>query len=100
VIYGVTMQEFGVSKPVGVRMTNEKVSLEDNAPTVAETVRGGAAHAMGLTPPSALPKKTRGKKSAAAETTEEAEAAPAAEEISDAGSEVTAEVPAEEVPVM
>lgn len=100
VIYGVTMQEFGVSKPVGVRMTNEKVSLEDNAPTVAETVRGGAAHAMGLTPPSALPKKPRGKKSAAAETTEEAEAAPAAEEAPDAGSETTAEVPAEEVPVM
>jgi len=42
VIYGVTMQEFGVSKPVGVRMTNEKMTLEDNAPTVAETVRGPA----------------------------------------------------------
>ncbi len=40
VIYGVTMQEFGISKPVGVRMTNEKASLEDGAPTVAETVRG------------------------------------------------------------
>jgi chromosome segregation protein len=40
VIYGVTMQEFGVSKPVGVRMTNEKMTLEENAPTVAETVRG------------------------------------------------------------
>jgi len=42
VIYGVTMQEFGVSKPVGVRMTNEKMTLEENAPTVAETVRGPA----------------------------------------------------------
>ncbi|MCE9520108.1 MAG: chromosome segregation protein SMC, partial [Verrucomicrobia bacterium] len=40
VIYGVTMQEFGISKPVGVRMTNEKASLEDGAPNVAETVRG------------------------------------------------------------
>jgi len=40
VIYGVTMQEFGVSKPVGVRMTHEKAALEDGAPTVAETVRG------------------------------------------------------------
>lgn len=42
VIYGVTMQEFGVSKPVGVKMTQEKASLEDNAPTVAETVSGRA----------------------------------------------------------
>ena len=42
VIYGVTMQEFGVSKPVGVRMTNEKAALEDGAPTVAEVVRGPA----------------------------------------------------------
>lgn len=40
VIYGVTMQEFGVSKPVGVRMTNDKISLEDGQPTVAETVSG------------------------------------------------------------
>ena len=40
VIYGVTMQEFGVSKPVGVRMTNEKVSLEDGQPTVADSVSG------------------------------------------------------------
>lgn len=40
VIYGITMQEFGISKPVGVRMTNEKASLEDGAPTVAESVRG------------------------------------------------------------
>ncbi len=40
VIYGVTMQEFGISKPVGVRMTNQKASLEDGAPNVAETVRG------------------------------------------------------------
>jgi chromosome segregation protein len=42
VIYGVTMQEFGVSKPVGVRMTNEKVSLEDGQPTVADSVSGKA----------------------------------------------------------
>ncbi len=42
VIYGVTMEEFGVSKPVGVRMTNEKAALEDGAPNVAETVRGPA----------------------------------------------------------
>jgi len=42
VIYGVTMQEFGVSKPVGVRMTNEKVSLEDGQPTVADSVSGRA----------------------------------------------------------
>ena len=40
VIYGVTMQEFGVSKPVGVRMTHEKVSLEEGQPTVADTVSG------------------------------------------------------------
>lgn len=40
VIYGVTMQEFGVSKPVGVRMTNDKMTLEDGQPTVAEIVRG------------------------------------------------------------
>ncbi|WP_075089721.1 AAA family ATPase [Verrucomicrobium spinosum] len=100
VIYGVTMQEFGVSKPVGVRMTNEKVSLEDNAPTVAETVRGGAAHAMGLTPPSALPKKTRSKKGAAAETAESTEAAPTAEDAPEPAPEAAAEVPAEEVPVM
>ncbi|HSJ01739.1 MAG TPA: hypothetical protein VK956_04760, partial [Verrucomicrobium sp.] len=65
VIYGVTMQEFGVSKPVGVRMTNEKRTLEDNAPTVAETVRGSAATAA-LAAPSSLPKKTRGKKAAEA----------------------------------
>lgn len=42
VIYGVTMQEFGISKPVGVRMTNEKVSLEDGQPTVADSVSGKA----------------------------------------------------------
>ncbi|HEY2574151.1 MAG TPA: AAA family ATPase, partial [Verrucomicrobiaceae bacterium] len=42
VIYGVTMQEFGVSRPVGVRMTDSKASLEEGAPTVAETVRGPA----------------------------------------------------------
>lgn len=42
VIYGVTMQEFGVSKPVGVRMTGEKMSLEDGPATVADTVRGTA----------------------------------------------------------
>ena len=42
VIYGVTMQEFGVSKPVGVRMTGEKVSLEDGQPTVADSVSGRA----------------------------------------------------------
>ncbi|TLD70469.1 chromosome segregation protein SMC [Phragmitibacter flavus] len=42
VIYGVTMQEFGVSKPVGVRMTGEKMSLEDGPTTVADTVRGPA----------------------------------------------------------
>ena len=42
VIYGVTMQEFGVSKPVGVRMTNEKVSLEDGQPPVADSVSGRA----------------------------------------------------------
>jgi chromosome segregation protein len=40
VIYGVTMQEFGVSKPVGVRMTNDKMTLEDGQPTVADIVRG------------------------------------------------------------
>lgn len=40
VIYGVTMQEFGVSKPVGVRMTNDKISLEEGQPTVADSVRG------------------------------------------------------------
>ncbi|MFZ4767675.1 MAG: hypothetical protein ACOYMN_22225, partial [Roseimicrobium sp.] len=40
VIYGVTMQEFGISKPVGVRMTGEKVSLEDGQPTVADSVSG------------------------------------------------------------
>lgn len=43
VIYGVTMQEFGVSKPVGVRMTGEKMSLEDGPATVADTVRGTAS---------------------------------------------------------
>ena len=42
VIYGVTMQEFGVSKPVGVRMTGEKMSLEEGPATVADTVRGTA----------------------------------------------------------
>lgn len=42
VIYGVTMQEFGVSKPVGVRMTGEKMSLEEGPATVADTVRGPA----------------------------------------------------------
>ncbi len=42
VIYGVTMQEFGISKPVGVRMTNDRLSIEDGQPTVADTVRGPA----------------------------------------------------------
>ena len=34
------MEEHGVSKPVGVRMTNDSMSLEDGPPTVADTVRG------------------------------------------------------------
>jgi chromosome segregation protein len=34
VIYGVTMQEFGVSKPVGVRMTTE-----DTKPTKSEDLQ-------------------------------------------------------------
>ena len=67
VIYGVTMQEFGVSKPVGVRMTNEKVSLEDGQPTVADSVsgrvarRGGEAELDALLDEPAKPKKGRGR---------------------------------------
>lgn len=36
VIYGVTMQEFGVSKPVGVRMTREKPEPEQEEPLALE----------------------------------------------------------------
>ena len=36
VIYGVTMQEFGVSKPIGVRMTREETSPARQEPLALE----------------------------------------------------------------
>ena len=37
VIYGVTMQEFGVSKPIGVRMTSEETALPKQEPLALES---------------------------------------------------------------
>lgn len=62
VIYGVTMQEFGVSKPVGVRMTNEKVSLEDGQPTVADSVSGRVRRGSDADLDAALEAPTRSKR--------------------------------------
>ena len=93
VIYGVTMQEFGVSKPVGVRMTNEKVSLEDGQPTVADSVSGRAPKRSGepdldaLLEEPARPKKGRGKSGKA----KAAEPAPAALEASSTEEPIPAE---------
>ena len=36
VIYGVTMQEFGISKPIGVRMTSEDMVLGREEPLALE----------------------------------------------------------------
>jgi chromosome segregation protein len=47
VIYGVTMQEFGVSKPVGVRMTQDegRASRSEKARVEAEAAAEEAHHA-------------------------------------------------------
>ncbi|MDB6075885.1 MAG: Chromosome partition protein Smc, partial [Verrucomicrobiaceae bacterium] len=66
VIYGVTMQEFGVSKPVGVRMTSESATDVSRQRGIGKVVEGDP-----LLPPEEPQKATRakgkGKKAKAAE---------------------------------
>lgn len=101
VIYGVTMQEFGVSKPVGVRMTNEKVSLEDGQPTVADTVsgrvkRGGDSDIDSILDAPTKPKRGKGKGTKAAAAA--VETGPAVEEAVAASADTSVAV-AEAEPV-
>ena len=65
VIYGVTMQEFGVSKPVGVRMTTEDTR------TLAKS-----AQELALEAPNQNKRKKKGADAEADESTSEAEAEP------------------------
>lgn len=78
VIYGVSMQEFGVSKPVGVRMT-----ASDTKPSKAEELRLAAEVAA----EEAHHKAAEGGDSAASE---EAAAPPANEPVAEAAEEVPA----------